>query len=95
MVRQQLNLNCISKSDAILFLSTSARDLSHINLITHFPLVNGFSLEAMLTYMGIVFYFLRREHGSVIFFPSRYGGALVDLLTMSKLNGKVLGATVS
>lgn len=75
MVRQQLNLNCISKSDAILFLSTSARDLSLINLITHFPLVNGFSLEAMLTtYMGIVFYFLRREHGSVIFFPSRYGG---------------------
>lgn len=48
MVGQQLNQNCIFKSDAILFLSTSARDLSLINLITHFPLVNGFSLEAIL-----------------------------------------------
>lgn len=74
MVEQQLNLNCIFKSDAILFLSTSDRDLSLINLITHFPLVNGFSLEAMLTtYMGFVFYFPRREHGPVSFFPSRYG----------------------
>lgn len=74
MVEQQLNMNCIFKSDAILFLSTSARDLSLINLITHFPIINGFSLEATLTtYMGFVFYFSRREHGPASFFPSRYG----------------------
>lgn len=58
MVGQQLNLNCIFKSDAILSLSTSARDLSLINLITHFPLVNGFFLEAMLNYLhGFCFLF--------------------------------------